>query len=98
MIPTELDIPDVQTTETQLDQLTPETTYWVEVLALTSDGKNSPPSDWVEFTTEHDSGRSHNFEPFSCRRNTSFYFLKLILLECFLTLTLKQKGFTIVSC
>lgn len=77
-IPTELDIPDVQTTETQLDQLTPETTYRVEVLALTSDGKNSPPSDRVEFTTEHDSGRSHNFEPFSCRSKTPFYLLKPI--------------------
>ena len=70
----------MQITETQLDQLTPETTYRVEVLALTSDGKTSPPSDWVEFTTEHDSGRSHNFEPFSCRRKTSFYFPKPMLL------------------
>ena len=68
----------MQITETQLDQLTPETTYRVEVLALTSDGKNSPPSDWVEFTTEHDSGKSHNFEPFSCRSKTPFYLLKPI--------------------
>ena len=62
----QMDIPDANITTALLEQLTPQTSYQIEVMVLTADGRNSPPSNMVELTT--DRSGSQNFEalyPFS---------------------------------
>ena len=58
--PAQMDIPDANITTAFLEQLTPETSYRIEVMVLTADGRNSPPSNMVELKTQ-DRGESQNF-------------------------------------
>ena len=55
----QMDIPDVNITTALLELLTPETSYLVDVMVLTTDGRNSPPSYIVELKTK-DRGESQN--------------------------------------
>ena len=59
--PAQIDIPDANITTALLEQLTPETSYQIEVMVLTADGRNSPPSNVVELTTK-DRSRSQDFD------------------------------------
>ena len=57
----QMDIPDANITTALLEQLTPQTSYRIEVMVLTADGRNSPPSNMVELTTKERS-RSQYFK------------------------------------
>ena len=56
----QMNITDANITTALLEQLTPETSYRIEVMVLTADGRNSPPSNMVELKTK-DRGESQNF-------------------------------------
>ena len=48
----QLEIPDANVTTAILENLTPRTTYQVEVMVLTNNGKDSLPSNSVSLTTK----------------------------------------------
>ena len=51
----QLEIPDAMSTSVSLQNLTPNTTYQVEIMVVTSDGKDSVPSEPVQFITKESS-------------------------------------------
>ncbi len=53
----QLEIPDANVTSALLKNLTPRTTYKVEVMVLTTNGKDSLPSNSVWLTTKEKSER-----------------------------------------
>ena len=57
--PAQMDIPEPNITTALLEQLTPQTSYQIEVMVLTADGRNSPPSNMVELTTKDRSERQN---------------------------------------
>ena len=48
----QLEIPDAMSTSVSLQNLTPNTTYQVEIMVLTLNGKDSVPSELVQFNTK----------------------------------------------
>ena len=48
----QIEIPDVKSTSTLLQNLTPLTTYQVDIMVLTKNGRDSLPSKSVSLTTE----------------------------------------------
>ena len=48
----QLEIPDTMSTSVSLQNLTPNTTYQVEITVLTLNGKDSLPSEPVQFITK----------------------------------------------
>ena len=51
----QLEIPDTMSTSVFLQNLTPNTTYQVEIMVLTLNGKDSVPSEPVQFITKESS-------------------------------------------
>ena len=51
----QLEIPDATSTSVSLQNLTPNTTYQVEIMVVTSNGKDSVPSKPVQFITKESS-------------------------------------------
>ena len=51
----QLEIPDAMSTSVSLQNLTPNTTYQVEIMVLTLNGKDSLPSEPVQFITKESS-------------------------------------------
>ena len=51
----QLEIPDAMSTSVSLQNLTPNTTYQVEIMVVTSNGKDSVPSEPVQFITKESS-------------------------------------------
>ena len=51
----QLEIPDLMSTSVSLQNLTPNTTYQVEIMVLTLNGKDSVPSEPVQFITKESS-------------------------------------------
>ena len=48
----QLEIPDAMSTSVSLQNLTPNTTYQVEIMVLTLNNKDSVPSELVQFNTK----------------------------------------------
>ena len=51
----QLEIPDAMSTSVFLQNLTPNTTYQVEIMVLTLNGKDSVPSEPMQFITKESS-------------------------------------------